>query len=126
MAQYNFGTGALYITDASTPAQSTQVGVLKDVTIDISIDTKELRGAYQFPVDIARAGGKISGKAKFAQISGRLINAILNGTQTAGATVIGSNNEAGTIPATSPYTITVSNTTGWSDLGVYDVTASKF
>lgn len=126
MAQYNFGTGALYITDSSTPAQTTQVGVLKDVTIDISVDTKELRGAYQFPVDIARAGGKISGKAKFAQISGRLINAILNGTQTAGQTVIGSNNESGTVPATSAYTITVANTTGWSDLGVYDVTASKF
>lgn len=126
MAQYNFGTGALYITDSSTPAHTTQVGVLKDVTIDISVDTKELRGAYQFPVDIARAGGKISGKAKFAQISGRLINAILNGTQTAGQTVIGSNNESGTVPATSAYTITVANTTGWSDLGVYDVTASKF
>ncbi len=126
MAQYNFGTGALYITDSSTPAQTTQVGVLKDVTIDISVDTKELRGAYQFPVDIARAGGKISGKAKFAQISGRLINAILNGTQTAGQTVIGSNNESGTVPATSAYTITVANTTGWSDLGVYDVSASKF
>ena len=126
MAQYNFGTGALYITDSSTPAQTTQVGVLKDVTIDISVDTKELRGAYQFPVDIARSGGKISGKAKFAQISGRLINAILNGTQTAGQTVIGSNNESGTVPATSAYTITVANTTGWSDLGVYDVTASKF
>jgi len=126
MAQYNFGTGALFVTDSSTPAQSTQVGVLKDISLEISVDTKELRGSYTYPVDIARAGGKISGKAKFAQISGRLINAIIGGTQTAGATVIGSNNEAGTVPATSPYTITVANTTGWSDLGVYDVTSSKF
>ena len=94
MAQYNFGTGGLYLVDAGSPAQATQVGVLKDVSLDISFDTKELRGSYTFPVDVARAGGKIEGSASFAQISGRLINAILGGTQTAGATVIGSNNEA--------------------------------
>jgi len=125
MAQYNFGTGGLYLVDASSPAQATQVGVLKDVSLDISFDTKELRGSYTFPVDVARAGGKIEGSASFAQISGRLINAILGGTQTAGATVIGSNNEAGTVPGT-PYAITVANTTGWTDLGVYNVTNSKF
>lgn len=126
MAQYNFGTGGLYLVDSSSPAQATQVGVLKDVSLDISFDTKELRGSYTFPVDIARAGGKIEGSASFAQISGRLINAILGGTQTTAGSTIGSNNETGTVPATSAYTITVANTTGWSDLGVYDVTASKF
>ena len=125
MAQYNFGLGGLYLLDSESPTQATQVGVLKDVTLDISFDTKELRGSYTFPVDIAKAGGKIEGKAKFAQISGRLINEIIQGTLTTGATVIGSNNEAGTIPA-SPYAVTVANTTGWSDLGVYNVTTSKF
>ena len=125
MAQYNFGLGGLYLLDNESPTQATQVGVLKDVTLDISFDTKELRGSYTFPVDIAKAGGKIEGKAKFAQISGRLINEIIQGTLTTGATVIGSNNEAGTVPAT-PYAITVANTTGWSDLGVYNVTNSKF
>ncbi len=127
MAQYNFGTGGLYLLDSSSPAQATQVGVLKDISLDISIDTKELRGSYTFPVDIARAGGKIEGSASFAQISGRLINAVLGGTQTSGATVIGSNNESGTVPASSPYTITVSNSATWqTDLGVYNVTESKF
>ena len=125
MAQYNFGLGGLYLLDNESPTQATQVGVLRDVNLDISYDTKELRGSYTFPVDIAKAGGKIEGKAKFAQISGRLINEIIQGTLTTGATVIGSNNEAGTVPA-SPYAITVANTTGWSDLGVYNVTNSKF
>lgn len=127
MAQYNFGLGGLYLVDNETPNQATQVGVLKDVTLDISFDTKELRGSYTFPVDIAKAAGKIEGKAKFAQISGRLINEIIQGTLTAGATVIGSNNEAGTVPGSSAYTITVSNSATWAtDLGVYDVTSSKF
>lgn len=126
MAQYNFGLGGLYLVDSETPNQATQVGVLKDVTLDISFDTKELRGSYTFPVDIAKAAGKIEGKCKFAQISGRLINEIIQGTLTQGATVIGSNNESGTIPAVSTYIITVSNTTGWVDLGVYDTTSSKF
>jgi hypothetical protein len=127
MAQYNFGLGGLYLVDNETPNQATQVGVLKDVTLDISFDTKELRGSYTFPVDIAKAAGKIEGKAKFAQISGRLINEIIQGTLTAGATVVGSNNESGTIPGSSAYTITVSNSATWTtDLGVYDVTSSKF
>jgi hypothetical protein len=127
MAQYNFGLGGLYLVDNETPNQATQVGVLKDVTLDISFDTKELRGSYTFPVDIAKAAGKIEGKAKFAQISGRLINEIIQGTLTAGATVIGSNNESGTVPGSSAYTITVSNSATWAtDLGVYDVTSSKF
>ena len=127
MAQYNFGLGGLYLVDNETPNQATQVGVLKDVTLDISFDTKELRGSYTFPVDIAKAAGKIEGKAKFAQISGRLINEIIQGTLTSGATVIGSNNESGTVPASSPYTITVSNSGTWqTDLGVYNLTESKF
>lgn len=127
MAQYNFGLGGLYLVDNETPNQATQVGVLKDVTLDISYETKLLTGSYTFPVDIAKAAGKIEGKAKFAQISGRLINEIVQGTLTTGATVIGSNNESGTVPGSSAYTITVSNSATWAtDLGVYDVTSSKF
>jgi hypothetical protein len=33
--------------------------------------------------------------------------------------------ENATVPATSAYTITVTNTTGWNDGGVYDVTATR-
>lgn len=126
MAQYNFGTGALFLKNNDANAVNSlpvQVGVIKDISIDVSFDTKELRGSYSFAVDIARAGGKISGKAKFAQISGTLINKIIGGTLSSGMT-IGNANQIATL--VSGQTVTVANTTNWSDLGVYNQTTGKF
>ena len=87
MSQYNFGVGKLTLISPSTPAQAVDIGVIKDVSLDISFTTKELRGAYQFPVDVARAGGKIAGKAKFGQINGGIISAILNSTSSVGSKI---------------------------------------
>lgn len=128
MAMYSFGTGCLYIKNNTlndSTSAPVQVGVIKDISLDISFDTKELRGSYTFPVDIARAGGKISGKAKFAQISGTLINKIIGGTLS-NVGVVGNNNQTSAIPSVSPYTITASNITGWQDLGVYNNTEGVF
>jgi len=127
MSMYNFGTGALYLKNNDSNAVGSlpiQVGVIKDISLDVSFDTKELRGSYSFPVDIARAGGKISGKAKFAQISGTIINKIIGGTLTSGATVIGNANQIATL--VSGQTVTVANITGWKDLGVYNQTDGLF
>jgi hypothetical protein len=77
MAQYFFGSGQLTIAGQV-------VGVLKEVTLDISFTTKSLMGSLQFPVDVARGPGKITGKAKYAQIHGSLIAAALGDTATAG------------------------------------------
>lgn len=126
MAMYNFGTGALFLKNNDSNAVNSlpvQVGVIKDISLDVSFDTKELRGSYSFPVDIARAGGKISGKAKFAQIAGTLINKIIGGTPSSGMT-IGNANQVATL--VSGQTVTVANTTNWSDLGVYNQTTGKF
>lgn len=126
MAMYNFGTGALFLKNNDSNAVNSlpvQVGVIKDISLDVSFDTKELRGSYSFPVDIARAGGKISGKAKFAQIAGTLINKIIGGTPSSGMT-IGNANQIATL--VSGQTVTVANTTNWSDLGVYNQTTGKF
>src|SRR6266478_2673194 len=49
-----------------------QFGILQDVQIEWDWQTKELWGQFQFPVDIARGQGKISGKAKFARIFGAI------------------------------------------------------
>lgn len=119
MSQYNFGVGDLTLISPATTAQAIQVGVLKDVSLDVSFTTKELRGAYQFPVDIARAGGKISGKAKSGLINGGVISAVLGTTPTTGSK-IGVDNETSAIPA-SPYAVTVTNSATWlDDLGVFD------
>lgn len=125
MSQYNFGVGKLTLISPSTPAQAVDIGVIKDVSLDISFTTKELRGAYQFPVDVARAGGKIAGKAKFGQINGGIISAILNATSSVGSK-IGVSGETSAVPGT-PWTITVTNSATWlDDLGVFDNTTGLY
>ena len=47
---------------------------LQDVSLDISFSSKQLFGQYQFPIALARGEGKITGKAKFANIDGPLFN----------------------------------------------------
>jgi hypothetical protein len=106
MAQYGFGLGFLSLTDTSQTTQNPIVcGVLQDVSLDISMTVKELRGSLQFPVDIARSTGTVTGKAKFAQISAGVVNAILAGSTIGAGMKIASINEAKT-PAANSTTVT--------------------
>lgn len=112
--QFAFGSGVFWGTplmDASGNAIANptpvQLGVMQDISIDISFDTKELYGQSQFPVAVGRGKGKMAGKAKVAQLSAVALNSLIFGqTLTAGKTddyydVIGQ-----VIPAT-PFTITI-------------------
>lgn len=118
MAIFNFGSGTLWgIPSGATPTPL-KFGTLQEASVDISASNKELFGSNQFPVAVGRGTAKITGKAKFAQISGLVMSQIFFGlTPTSGQTTT-ANAEAGTIPAT-PYAITVANSATWvSDLGV--------
>jgi hypothetical protein len=93
MGQYSFGTGKL----VATPKVGTAAvfGTVQDVTIDVSFSDKDLRGESLFPVDIARTQGKVSIKAKFAKIDGKLFNNIFFGAvavDTGGTTTLTLNN----------------------------------
>lgn len=128
--QLGFGSGILVgtaLTDAAgaTLAAATpiQFGVLQDCMVDFSFDVKELFGQYQFPVAVGRGKGKITGKAKLAQLNGLTLNSLIFGqTMTAGilAEVVATTGVA--IP-TTPFQITVvppSSGTYAIDLGVLD------
>lgn len=113
MAQYVFGAGAIFakqLTDATgaaiTNPTPVKLGVLQDITLDVSFDVKQLYGQNQFPVAIGRGKGKVTGKAKAAQINGGLLNAIIFG-QTLSTGLVGIFNATTTtaIPAT-PFQIT--------------------
>jgi len=123
VAQYNFGVGQLFIVPPGANPTPVNVGTLKDVSIDISRDVKELIGAKAFPEDVALGKGKITGKAKSGRIQAGLIAAILAGSTTATGQTGSSNNEIANVPAT-PYQITALNgATLVADGGVYDYTA---
>ena len=113
--QFAFGSGIMWgtpLTDANgnvianpTPVQ---LGVLQDLGIDISFDTKMLYGQNQFPVAVGRGKGKMSGKAKLAQFSGAMINSLVFG-QTLSSGILSDINDVTGIPIpTTPFTITAS------------------
>lgn len=121
--QYNFGTGLLEFTPSGANPTPLQCGVLQEVSVDIDQTMKELYGQYKFPVDVALADGKITGKAKFGLIFGAVIQQVLQGAALTTGTTIGGINEVGTVPGGGPFTITVANSATFvEDLGVIDAT----
>jgi hypothetical protein len=123
MSQYNFGIGSVTLIPAGATPTPVQIAVISDVSVDISFDIKELRGQFQFPVDVARGTGKITGKAKNASIAGGLILAALGQGSSGTGSVAGVTGEAGVVPAT-PYQVTTAQSATWTaDLGVLDLTS---
>src|SRR5579862_9136447 len=121
--QLAFGAGALWGNRTDVTGSGIgpdQFGILQDVQIDWDWQTKELWGQSQFPVDIARGQGKITGKAKFARIFGAIYGDLFFGQTPATGQLTVSENEAASVPATTPYTVTVGNASNFSDdLGVF-------
>lgn len=120
MAQYSFGVGSITLIPPSTATDTTpqQVGILRDVSLEVSKTVKELKGASIFPVDIAVAGGKVSGKAKYAQITGGLIQSMLTGSTVATGTT---KMQTDTKTAAASITVTPPDSGTFAyDLGVVD------
>ena len=129
--QLSFGSGAVWgeRTDVTgSGIGPRQFGVLQDIQIDFDWSDKELYGQLQFPVAIARGQGKITGKAKFAQILGLLYSDIFFGLTPATGQFAVSQLEAATVPATTPYAVTAANAASFNDdLGVsYAASGERF
>jgi len=129
--QLSFGSGAIWgertdVTGSGIGPQ--QFGVLQDIQIDFDWSDKELYGQLQFPVAIARGQGKITGKAKFAQILGLLYSDMFFGVTPATGQFAVSQLEAATVPATTPYTVVPANAATYNDdLGVtYAANGNRF
>jgi hypothetical protein len=127
MSQALFGSGLAVLTpNLSGTVTPTVVGVLQDISVDISAKTVDLIGNLQVAVDKAKAEVKWSGKFKTGYFAGGLIQAILAGSTSAVGNNMAILNEAWAIPST-PYQVTVAQSSKWvADLGVFDVTANKF
>src|SRR5579884_2636786 len=121
--QLAFGAGALWGNRTDTTGSGIgpdQFGILQEIDIDFDWQVKELWGQNQFPVDIARGQGKITGKAKFARIFGALYGDLFFGQTPATGQLTVSENEAAAVPASTPFTVTVANASSFvDDLGVY-------
>lgn len=119
--QYTFGSGFLFATRTDIATQTPQLfGTIQDVSVEFSSSSKELYGPYQFPLAVARGKSKIACKAKMGQMSGLLFNSLFFGGTIVGGETLTAVSEAGSVPASSTYTVTVSNSSHFvTDLGVY-------
>lgn len=114
-----FGSGVLIATPSGANATPVQFGAVQDVTLDISFSSKQLFGQYQFPIALARGEGKITGKAKFANIDGPLFNDCFFGQNLNAGQKLWAYNEAGAVASSSPYTYATANAANFDgDLGV--------
>ena len=116
-----FGSGVMFMTPlGSAIAQPIRVGIMQDVSMDISFEEKPLYGQTQWAYALARGKAKGDCKAKFAQIDSLAMGQVFFGvTPSAGQNQI-ADLEAHTIPASSAYTVQVTNhTTFGSDEGVF-------
>jgi len=109
---FEFGSGTLFGFPAggNTAANPTPMkfGTLQDVSLDISGDVKQLYGQKQFPEAVARGKCKVTGKAKFAAINGKMLNDLFFGQPMGSGMIKTSLDETATVPAT-PFQITVVN-----------------
>jgi len=134
---FQFGIGGLYINplnvtgsvEAANPTPEAML-TIQDVSVDISQELKDLTGQYKFPDDVAPGAAKISGKFTVGRINMAAFNQIFFAqTQTTGTKQITPQpGEAHTVPASSTYTITVTQSAAFStDLGViYQATGQSF
>lgn len=113
---YSFGSGVL-IGTRSDIANATPVnfGLVQEVTIDQSASVKEIYGQFQYPLAGARGTVKTTGKAKVARISGLAFANLYYGISPGAGQLATAFAEAGSVPASSPYTVTVANAANFID-----------
>ena len=116
--QLVFGPGAAWMIDGDAVPTPISFGVLQSASIDLTASNKELYGQGQLPVAVGRGQIKVGGKMQFAQMNGRMIKDFFGSTMSGGQILV-SQNEAKTVPTTSAYAVTVTNSATFSlNLGV--------
>src|SRR5665213_37905 len=111
MTEYAFSTGTMIgtRTDVTGTAPSF-FGVLQDISIDFDQKLESLYGQLKVAAYLGDGALKITGKAKFARIQQTLYaNLMFASTLVTNSALALAVAEAHTIPATSTYTVTVTN-----------------
>lgn len=127
--QTNFGPGLCWverIDQTGSGIGPRQLLALQDFSIDVDWTVKDLRGQYQMALAQARSQQAITGKMTFAAVQGRLLSDIAFGVTPVSGQLATAYAEAGTVPATTTYTVTVANALNFvDDLGVISATTGQ-
>lgn len=123
--QIGFASGVLIGTSLTAAVPTPRrFGILQDAQLDFTADLKELYGQKRYAIALAPGKTKVELKAKFAAIRGALFNDIYFGAASTPATqVLFADSESGSIPGSSTYIVTVSNSANFlTDQGVFYAT----
>lgn len=120
-----FGAGQLLAAPQATsgnPAPNPtplQVGAIQNVKVTFGADIKELYSQNQWAIDAAIGKRSIKGSFEFAQMSNIFFSQMFFADAVTTGSVETAISEAGQVPASSVYTITVVNSAHFTlDLGV--------
>lgn len=126
MPQSVFGGGYLFGIPAGANPTPQVFGAVQDVNVDFGFDFKQLWGSSQFPLEQARAKGKIDIKAGMGRYDPGLFNQLFFGSTLTTGEKLSAIGETAAIPST-PFTVTVANAATFStDLGVFNVNLGRF
>ena len=119
---YIFGSGVITATvNNAANATPLNIGLAQEISFDESYTTKTLYGQYRRPVAIGAGEIKATGKIKAARFSASIMGALLYGKPVTPGEITTAFAEAASIPAATPFTITVVNSATWTaDQGVQD------
>jgi hypothetical protein len=122
MSEIGFGTGILtgLRTDTAGPNTPIRFGLMQGVEIMFEGDQKTLYSLNQFPNDSARGKTKVSGKAKVAEIRGRMYNDLFFGqTLTTGQQKFAYNESTTLGTGAASYTVANAASQPITDQGVF-------
>lgn len=125
--QIQFGAGYIYgLNQGSTLGAAPpliipgQFPTIQDASVDLTFTVKELNGQLEFPVDLASASKKISGKIMTGRIDLNLLNQLVFADDFVTGSNAIANVEPHTIASSPTDTVQViNNTTFVQDLGVW-------
>jgi hypothetical protein len=114
-----FGAGRFFgINNVTTPTPA-RAYVPQDMSIDFKQATKELFGEKKFAVAVAAGEMSVTGKVTMGAPNPRILGDYLFDATGTTTQILQADKEAGTVPGSVTYTITVTNSATWTtDLGV--------
>lgn len=110
----NFGSGKIiavptHLANGSAIAAPTPVvlGTMQEISLDLSVETKELYGSKRYPIAVGQGKGKTEIKAKYAEINGSILGSLFFGKASTAGVKAAVFDFAANIPSASPYKLTV-------------------
>ncbi len=118
-----FGAGRVFATGNYANPTPARALVPQSQSIDFKRKTESLFGEQQLAVAVGAGEMDITGKVEYGAANARIFADIMFGDGSTTGQTLEADGEAGTVPGTSTYTVTVVNSATWIfDLGVKNAT----